>query len=315
MALLTPEYLQTKTYAASKDRYAWATSALQAGVYAATDFLVVQHTGTANMTVDIGAGAAWVAGTSVARQGLYHIVNDAAVLSAVTLNASNVTNPRLDKIYVVIHDSTDAGSSDDIPVFGVATGTPVGGTTLDNGNTNGSAAALPANALLLADVLVPASSTTVTTANIRDRRAWARGANWSTIRNNAGGDYIVTVTTMTALDTTNLRARIECTGNPIKLTLTGAAAAPSTGQGALGFMVDGTVYASGEGAPHALNLGNSALSVPFGFSDVVIPAAGSHVFDAAAASGAGTGFRVYAQAGILLRFAVEEIVRQNANNN
>jgi hypothetical protein len=67
----------------------------------------------------------------------------------------------------VARDSTiDATGALDAKLQVVA-GVATVGATLDNRNNAGAA---PANSILLADVLIPAASASVTTANIRDRR-------------------------------------------------------------------------------------------------------------------------------------------------
>jgi hypothetical protein len=170
MALLTPEYLQTQTYSAQRDRAMLGDTGLQEGVIGATDLKVSQRAAGANMSVDIAAGTGWVKGDTVTRQGLYHTYNDAVVNAAVT--ASHGSLPRIDQVGLRINDSTH-GAGSDTPALEVLAGTATSGATLDNRN---GAATLPASWLRLADVLVPAGSSSVTNANIRDRRPWARGA-------------------------------------------------------------------------------------------------------------------------------------------
>jgi hypothetical protein len=182
MALLVPEYLQTQKYSAKRDRLTLAHGGpVQAGVWAAGDFLVTQRALGANMTVDVSAGSALVAANDPGNAGLYHVVNDAPLLGT-SAAAAHATLPRIDSVYVQVLDSTDGGDSSDAIQIICATGTATSGATLDN---RSGAPTIPTGALLLADILVPAASTSVTTANIRDRRAWARGFFNAIFRNGA----------------------------------------------------------------------------------------------------------------------------------
>lgn len=154
----------------------------------ATD-MVVTNAAT-GLRVDIAAGAAWVKGDSGTpgmgiSQGLFSVVNDAAVANAVTLPAAHATNPRLDAIVLKVRDSSDLGSGADDAIFDYVQGTATAGATLLNRN---GAAAIPNDCLHLADVLVPATATNLTAANVRDRRIPAHGR---------ATRYIPTVETLT----------------------------------------------------------------------------------------------------------------------
>lgn len=82
---------------------------------------------------------------------------------AVTVPASDPTNPRIDAVVAEAPADPDATT----PSFRVITGTATGVATLDNRT---GAAAIPAAALHLADVLVPAGATSIIAGNVRDRR-------------------------------------------------------------------------------------------------------------------------------------------------
>ena len=180
MALKTPEYLQTKLYDASRDRLVTAHGgAVQAGVWDASDFKVIQRAAGANMSVDVGSGFALVQAPDGI--GLYHEQNDAAM--NVSIAAAHATLPRIDRVVLRVNDSTDGGDADDTPLVTVLTGTATSGATLDNLT---GAPAVPAGDLLLGDVLVGAAVTSITTSNIRDRRRWARGFNY--IASYSGSD-------------------------------------------------------------------------------------------------------------------------------
>lgn len=311
MALSTPDFLQTKTYTAKAVRALIAELGLQPGVYEAGDMKVVQRAAGANMSVDVGVGAAWVRGTTVSRQGMYHVYNDGVVNLAV--NAAHATLPRIDQVILRIFDSTDAGSGSDVPTLSVSAGTATSGATLDNRT---GAAALPTNAIRLADILVPAASTSVVTANIRDRRGWARGA-YKRIQLASGGDYTTTSTAVAgvALDDTNLRPRLECSGVPVRMSLRGRISHTAASSVRFNPLVDGVI---------PWTAGNTAIGETIftagseGFLDTewdILPTAASHLFSwnwYVANAGTGT---LYRRADIPMEFVVEEILRADASND
>jgi len=177
MTLRTPEFLQTKTYSAMRDRLAFQHGgSVQAGTWDMGDFVVTQRASSANMSVDVAAGYALVSANDPGNAGLYHVQNDASVNVATLVGGGawpvgHATLPRIDSVYLIVNDTTDGGDASDTPNIAVVQGTATAGATLDNRTGAGTA---PTGALLLADVLMPAASTTVTTANIRDRRTSAR---------------------------------------------------------------------------------------------------------------------------------------------
>lgn len=204
MALVSyPEFLQTRTYSAQQLRHYLSRLGVQEGVYGATHFAVSQRGAGANMSVDVAAGDALIQGDDVTRQGIYHLVNDATVNAVVS--AAHGSLPRIDQIIARVYDSTIAGVSD-VPTIEVVAGTATSGATLDNRT---GAAALPNGAIRLADVLVPAASATVVTANIRDRRPWANGAH------AIGGGWASTSTTSNTgavIDAASAKQRVEVSG-------------------------------------------------------------------------------------------------------
>lgn len=122
---------------------------------------------SAGMTVSAAAGRAFVQGDTRSTQGLYFAYVDVA--KTTTHAASDPTNPRIDRVVLQISDSDVTGPDDKWQVIRV-TGTPTPGATLVNLS---GAAAVPATALLLANVLIPAGSTSVTNPNISDQRVLA----------------------------------------------------------------------------------------------------------------------------------------------
>lgn len=130
------------------------------GARAAGEMLVGQRAAGANMSVDIAAGLAGVFGDTVAGQGLYVAYNDAAVNLAVS--AAHATLPRIDRVCLRVRDAFHGDAANDFS-FVTVVGTATAGATLANLT---GAAAVPANHLLLANVLVPAAAASIVTANI-----------------------------------------------------------------------------------------------------------------------------------------------------
>jgi hypothetical protein len=128
------------------------------GVVMSTDLLVTQN-GTPNMSVNVAAGRCVVVGTENATmQGDYVGWLD-AVLN-VAISASDPTNGRIDLIVAKFQDAQYSGATNAfsvVAVTGVASGSPV-------------APAAPANSIILAQISVAATSTTVLTAAITDKR-------------------------------------------------------------------------------------------------------------------------------------------------
>jgi hypothetical protein len=286
---------------------------LQAGVVGANDLKVAQRGAGANMSVDVPAGAAWVAITSGTRNGLGHVYNDAT--ANVTVTASNATNPRIDSIILRWNDSSIPTGSGNVPTLEVATGTATAGATLDNRT---GAATPTGDFLRLADILVPATSTSVVTANIRDRRPWARGAYSRIV--DTGGDYAGVVNaTVLALSTTRLRMRVECSGTTLRVIARVRHTLPATVGAEAGFapLVDGTVpteVSNANGIQSSTLTQNVATAYDTGahWAWDIVPAAGSHLIDLGLRSPSGS--TVHATAQLPLAFIVEEIVRQQANN-
>jgi hypothetical protein len=113
------------------------------------------------LTVTIGAGFCAIpyttAGQGVSRFGLMN----SGTLTCATANGSM---PRIDLIVVQIHDLGTSGSFADVNII---TGTPTSGATLTN---LVGAPVVPTNAMALTYILVPASATTLVTADLLDVR-------------------------------------------------------------------------------------------------------------------------------------------------
>lgn len=113
---------------------------------------------SSGMTLAVNAGIAWVQGSAAANSGMYTGCLDTA--GTVTLATSDPTNPRIDNIIVQVIDNGDGTSTTKVTP---QTGTPA---------ASPSAPTLPANSLLLAQVAVAASTSTIVAGNITDKRVW-----------------------------------------------------------------------------------------------------------------------------------------------
>ncbi len=246
---------------------------LQAGVVGGNDFKVVQRGAGANMSVDVtmpAGGAALVRGTAVTGQGLYQVQTHNATVNEVVA-AAHATLPRIDSVYLRIYDTLHDASGLNRAEIVVVTGTATSGATLDNRT---GAGAQPGSSLRLADILVPAASTSVTQANIRDRRTWARGGRGRAT--HTGGMQIIG----TADTLMNPTMRLECSGAPLTMTLTGIVLNPGVAS-TLGFapVQDGVLLLGANAFTNSvwrLGLG-AGYGGPVQLSYAYTPPAGSHV--------------------------------------
>ena len=160
--LQPPSFLQNRSdHTAAGDRLTTGSIVSSGGVVGVGDLEITQQA-SPNMTVRVAPGKCFVAGTLNNYQGMYHCVNDAVV--NITIAASSASFPRRDLIVARVYDAFYAGASNQWAVevvTGVATSTP-------------ALPVVPANSIVLAEILVPASSSTVINANILNRRPKAR---------------------------------------------------------------------------------------------------------------------------------------------
>lgn len=144
------------------------------GVLGYSDMLVT--TSGAGLAVSVAAGTGYVRGDNSTDQGLYRVRNDAAkdsssfVLGGV--GTADATNPRIDQVIARIYDDAADASGQRAFQLEILPGTATAGATLDNRT---GAANLPSNAMLVADILVPAAFTGpfVNATHIRDRRTFS----------------------------------------------------------------------------------------------------------------------------------------------
>lgn len=315
MTLRTPAFNDARTYGFEWLRASTEALAIQEGVIGATDLRVTAAV-AGLQRVDIAGGAAFVKGDSGTpgtglTQGLYYVVNDASVANAVTLTASNGTNPRIDQIILRVLDTSDLGSASDSAVFEVVTGTATAGATLDNRT---GAAALPNDAIRLADVLVPAGSTATSAGNIRDRRPWGRGATY--VLQRTAGNITVNGAGYADVDST-FRVRLEfAAGNLVVPQLIGSGAHSIAAGRVLTAMIGGTGLVPGSGSTYSH--GNVNITAgggfPIGDDFPFVSGGGSTLIAAQAWNPDGGTATLDAAAAKPLTLIVREIVAQNGVN-
>jgi len=160
--------------------------------------LEVTEKGTPDMSVDVAAGACFIRGTESASQGVYHFYNDGTVNLAIS--AADPTNARWDLVVAQVRDSGYSGADDDARLF-VVEGTPAGSPADPT---------LPENCLVLARVVVGASVSSITNANITDLRTEAKP--W----NSAWGQ--VAAATRTSGQTISSTSAADLTGLSVTFT-------------------------------------------------------------------------------------------------
>ena len=119
---------------------------------------VTQKGGGADMSVDVATGRCIVKGTEATYQGSYFCQNQGVTNLSVT--AADLSNPRIDIVVAQVRDSSYSGGDDDWQlaiVDGTAAASPV-------------APATPANSYVLAEILVPASASSIVDGDITDER-------------------------------------------------------------------------------------------------------------------------------------------------
>jgi hypothetical protein len=132
------------------------------GAMGAGDLVVGQRAAGANLSVDIAAGTVWVQGDEDAQQPCYRCVNDATVNLAIS--AAHATLARKDIVVAEVLDAEFSGASR-LWRLRVVAGTPL---------ASPAEPAVGNNAVKLALIDVPAADTTISTAQITDRRVRAQ---------------------------------------------------------------------------------------------------------------------------------------------
>lgn len=161
----TAVFLQAGSHPADTVRRALASLVGQrGGVCGPTDLQVTERLAGPNMGIDVGVGGAWVPGTQSALQGFYYFEN-VTNPQYLALSAADATNPRFDLIVARVQDAAYSGATNAASVA-VVTGTP---------GPSPAEPSVPANSLVLARVSVAAGATSITNANITDRRTTQAG--------------------------------------------------------------------------------------------------------------------------------------------
>lgn len=161
MAELTPLYMDISGVYSGDELGLPYRDIMSEGVVGANDLLVAQRASGANLSVDVAAGAAWVLGdTDTNAQPCYRVRNDAVVNKGITPDPSN---PRKVIIVAQVTDATFSGATRVWAVTAIH-GTPAASPVEP---------ALPASALKLAVITVPAAAASIVNANIADARVRA----------------------------------------------------------------------------------------------------------------------------------------------
>lgn len=302
----------TPGYSALDLRRSEIVGPVQEGVYAAGDYMVTQRGAGANMSVDIAAGSgafAAVQGDSVTGQGLYIVGPHSAAAINEVIAAADPTNPRVDIVILEIQDNVHDASGGNLARTRVLTGAPTAGANLTN-RTN--APALPANALLLADVLVGAAVGSITNTVIRDRRKWARGA--STYKRGVTSSPTTANAYGSATALTDMSLLLECSGVPLEVTFSGEFYHTSTTVAvSTELRIDGVAVSASDAGDTIRSVFSNGTSIgaTLAWSVRFTPAAGFHTIAVywfvASASGTANVTR--------REMLVREIVAQNTANN
>lgn len=298
------------------------TPGLQEGAYAAGSLEVTQRGAGANMSVDIAASthengiSALVQGDSVTGQALYPVPPHTAVINE-TITAAHATLPRVDAVILEVQDHVHDASGANIVRTRVVAGTATSGATLNNARDGShGGAAIPSNALHLADVLVAGAASSIANSVIRDRRKWARGIFCRLARTS---NVSITGTSFADI-ASELSARFECSGAPVRISLSCELILQSGGPAQISLRptIDGSAIEASGSSGHFLREApaSSAQSDPLYVEYVWTPSAGSHILTWQAKTNTGT----WTLAGDSTIFSnaivcVEEILQQNTKNN
>lgn len=163
----------------------------------------------------------------------------------------------------------------------------------------------------LRDLIVKNTAGTYSIVKDRDRRPWALGF-YAQQKRTSG--TISLGTSAFLLDATNLSLRVECSGEPLVITLAGVGQSTETAYG-LGLRMDGAAI-DGTKDGEIIFLGAAAttsVNSPFTLQYRYVPSAGSHLFQATAVRLGGSTASIAATANNPLLFSVEEL-RPSASN-
>lgn len=146
---------------------------MEPGVRSAASFRVVEHAAGANMQVDVTQDVGALIRPQSRPDELYDIPAHSVTIT-LDVPAADATNPTVHRVLLIVED-------DELDASGLAqarcyleAGTPTAGATLSNAS---GAPSVPDNAMHIGYVLVPATATSVTSANISTYRqlAYSKG--------------------------------------------------------------------------------------------------------------------------------------------
>jgi hypothetical protein len=247
---------------------------LQEGVYAAGDLKVTPGAG---LVLAYATGLAMILDDNGLVDSASTLVPANVTGSTVTIAANASGNPRIDQVVLTLTGWNTGTVS-------VVQGTATGGATLDNRT---GAAALPAGAIRLADILMPTgfAGPFVQNTHIRDRRPWMRGADYrfaDTTSGNAALGAMANISAPTRLEASGAHMHIEVRGHYSVAT---SAAARLLVQ----LLMDGSTMDVVEATqPRAQAFGTGSIdggaSTPIFIATWdFVPTAGSHLFQLQAA--------------------------------
>jgi hypothetical protein len=202
MALRTPpSWLQNGSHPAENDRLSMQAIFATTGIMGSSSLAVTANS-PIGMSVRVASGWAAIVGTTQANMGVYTVYNDAT--TTLTITASDLTNPRIDRIVATVQDAYYSGAFNDV-IFQVLAGTPAGSPV---------APATPANSISLATVAVAAAATQINSGDITDTRTnvttnlpvgdltEVQGGTGITVTNGTGPIPSVAINTAVTVDLT-----------------------------------------------------------------------------------------------------------------
>ena len=164
MTIKSPLWLENLDYSATDERRLLLALFPGVGVIDAGDLAVTQN-GAGDLSVNVAAGSAMVAGTDVAEQGYYLFSSD-AVVNVEIATPPGAGNSRTDLIVAQIQDQDADGGVNNDGIIVAVTGEAAPTGTQD-------APAAPNSSLVLATVVVGPDAVAILTANITDVRSAA----------------------------------------------------------------------------------------------------------------------------------------------
>lgn len=292
-------------------------SAFQEGVCAGegaiAGFKVIPSGTALQIAITNSSYGAIIDGDTTSEQGSYYQKGPAGGIPNLTLGtAPHATLPRVDQVVLEIKDNQHDGGGLNIGRIRIVDGVATSGATLNN---RLGAAALPSTAIRLCDLLVPAAYNAAFLADthIRDRRQWAAGAFFGG-RVTAGGLSAVSGTSWAGVNPGNLGRRIECSGTPLVMTLSGSATA-TAGVHEYAYDVDNTLLSTTTGTTRRRKVtlaASTSYIVDMGWWETL--SQGSHFIQPIerAASGSATWDNDGTNGAI--EWTIQEMARANVNN-